>query len=203
MVVFCYHFEPPFLTWSTIRPDGTGDPPAPVTGVDRPVMIHDMAVTERYVVLVVAPLYFDLAAAMSGGSVLAWRPEDGTRIALVPRDGGPVRWFHDEAFWVWHTANAHEENGTVVLDYAEWPHPAGLTPAPFVRRTSPARTSTRPRAPCAVRSWTRSTSTSRASTTGSSAGRRRSAPTRCAPGARSRTRAVGTGWPGTTRAPTP
>jgi carotenoid cleavage dioxygenase len=132
MVVFCYHFEPPFLTWSTIRPDGTGDPPAAVTGVERPAMIHDMAVTEQYVVLVVAPMYFDLAAAMSGGSMLAWRPEDGTRIALVPRDGGPVRWFHDEAFWVWHTANAHEENGTVVLDYAEWPRPAGLTPGPFV-----------------------------------------------------------------------
>jgi len=132
MLVFCYHFEPPFLTWSTIHPDGTGSPPAPVTGVERPTMIHDMAITERYVVLVVAPMYFDVVAAMSGGSMLAWRPEDGTRVALVPRDGGPVRWFHNEAFWVWHTANAHDADGAVVLDYAEWTYPPGLVPGRYV-----------------------------------------------------------------------
>jgi carotenoid cleavage dioxygenase-like enzyme len=50
-----------------------------------------MALTPRFVVLVSEPLYFDVHAAVSGGSLLAWRPEDGTRIALVPRDGGPVR----------------------------------------------------------------------------------------------------------------
>ena len=32
----------------------------------------------------------------------------GTRVALVPRDGGPVRWVEDEAFWMWHAANAYE-----------------------------------------------------------------------------------------------
>ena len=36
-----------------------------MTGVDRPVMIHDMALTERWAVLVVGPLFFDLAAALA------------------------------------------------------------------------------------------------------------------------------------------
>ncbi|MFD7447241.1 carotenoid oxygenase family protein [Streptomyces sp. NPDC059909] len=61
-------------------------------------MIHDMALTARYLVLVLAPAFFDIAAAMSGGSLIAWRPERGCRIALIPRDGSPVRWAQDEAY---------------------------------------------------------------------------------------------------------
>jgi len=88
MVVFCYQFEAPFLTWSVIGPDGaTVRPPTPIAGLDRPAMIHDMAITQRCVVIVVAPFYFDPAGAAAGGSLLSWRPEDGTRIALIPRVG--------------------------------------------------------------------------------------------------------------------
>ncbi|MER5776692.1 carotenoid oxygenase family protein [Streptomyces sp. NPDC002039] len=124
MVVFCYALEPPYLTWSVINPDGTvGRGPTPIDGVDEPLMIHDMALTSRHLVLVLAPAFFDIAGAMRGGSFLAWRPERGTRIALVPRDGGPVRWASDEAFWVWHTVNAYEDtsDGGIVLDYVQWP----------------------------------------------------------------------------------
>jgi carotenoid cleavage dioxygenase len=133
MVVFCYHLEPPFLTWAVIRPDGTAAAPAPVDGVDRPSLIHDMALTEHYLVLVVAPLFFDLGQALAGGSLLSWEPDQCTRIALVPRDGGPVRWCADDAFWTWHTANAYEVDdpgagNPVVVDYVEWDAPAGLVP---------------------------------------------------------------------------
>ncbi|MEU9336063.1 carotenoid oxygenase family protein [Streptomyces sp. NPDC048290] len=129
MAVFCYALEPPYLTWSLLGPDGAvRRGPTPVPGADEPQMIHDMALTARYLVLVLAPAYFTLDAAMNGGSLLAWRPERGTRIALIPRDGGPVRWATDEAFWVWHTVNAYDDPadpadgaGRVVLDYVQWP----------------------------------------------------------------------------------
>ncbi|MEU8137821.1 carotenoid oxygenase family protein [Streptodolium elevatio] len=123
MAVFCYALEPPYLTWSLIGQDGVVTRgPTPVEGVADASMIHDMALTSRYLVLVLAPAFFDLEAAMSGGSFLAWRPERGTRIALIPRDGGPVRWADDEAFWLWHTVNAFDApNGHVVLDYVQWP----------------------------------------------------------------------------------
>lgn len=132
MAVICYGLEPPFLTWAMLGPDGVASRrPTPVPDVDAPVMIHDMGLTRRYVVVVLAPLYFDMAAAMSGGSLLAWRPERGTRIALIPRDGGPVRWAHTDAFWTWHTANAHDDGGgpdaPVVLDYVQWSRPGGMS----------------------------------------------------------------------------
>jgi carotenoid cleavage dioxygenase len=127
MVAFCYGLEEPYLTWSVLGPDGVATRAAtPVEEVDRPVMIHDMALTERFVVLVLAPFFFDIPGALQGGSPLSWEPDRGTRIALIPRDGGPVRWFHEEAFWMWHTANAHERDGRVVLDYVQWTLPGGL-----------------------------------------------------------------------------
>lgn len=130
MLAFTYHVRAPYLTWTTIRPDGSATPPAVVDGVDRPSMIHDMAITPRYVVLVVAPLFFDVAQALRNGSRLSWEPEAGTRIAVIPRDGGPVRWCHDDAFWVWHLTNAHEQGNRIVIDYAEWATPTGMAPGP-------------------------------------------------------------------------
>jgi carotenoid cleavage dioxygenase-like enzyme len=137
MVVFTYALQAPYLTWSVIDRHGlTRRAATPVDGVDRPVMIHDMALTPSYVVLVLAPLFFDLAAAMRGGSPLAWEPNEGTRIALIPRDGSAVQWLRTDAFWLWHTANAYEQaaldGGTepiVVLDFARWSTPGGLAGA--------------------------------------------------------------------------
>ncbi|KOU18116.1 carotenoid oxygenase [Streptomyces sp. WM6372] len=142
MVVFCYGLEPPYLTWSVIGRDGAVTRgPTPVDGVDEPMMIHDMALTERYAVIVLAPAFFDLAAAMAGGSFLAWRPERGTRVVLVPRDGAPPRRAADEAFWLWHTVNAYDDgpgpDAPVVLDYVQWSRlTVGGEPEPGAAPTS-------------------------------------------------------------------
>ncbi|MET7745077.1 carotenoid oxygenase family protein [Streptomyces sp. NPDC005385] len=145
MAVFCYALEPPFLTWSLIGPAGdVVRGPTTVDGLDAPMMIHDMALTSRFLVLVLAPVFFDLAAAMSGGSLIDWRPERGTRVALIPRDGGQVRWASDDAFWLWHTVNAYDtepDGGDVVLEYVQWNHlsmgspdkSAGTNPGGLVR----------------------------------------------------------------------
>ncbi|MFD6894089.1 carotenoid oxygenase family protein [Rhodococcus sp. NPDC060086] len=135
MVLFNYALEAPYLTWSVVGVEGQAvREPTAVDGLDEPVMIHDMALTERYVVLFICPLIFDLAAAMTGGSLLSWRPDNGTRIAFIPRDGGTVRWIDTDAFWVWHFANAFDNpDGTVTVDYVEWTYPNG-----FADITSPS-----------------------------------------------------------------
>lgn len=132
MVLFNYLLEAPYLTWSVVGADGSVvRKPTPVAGVDKSIMIHDMALTERYIVLMVCPLVFDIEAAMTGGSILDWRPDDGTRIAMIPRDGGAVRWVDHEAYWVWHFANAFDlPDGRVSVDYVEWPYPALLAGDP-------------------------------------------------------------------------
>ncbi|TQF69231.1 carotenoid oxygenase family protein [Rhodococcus spelaei] len=128
MVLFNYLLEAPYLTWSVVARDGSlSRPPTVVEGLDKALMIHDMALTERFVVLVLCPLVFDIPAMLTGGAVLDWRPDEGTRIALIPRDGGPVRWASCEAFWVWHFANARDlPDGRVGVDYAQWSYPGLL-----------------------------------------------------------------------------
>jgi carotenoid cleavage dioxygenase-like enzyme len=121
MVVFAYDVEAPFLVWSIVGPDGsltTG--PNVVPDIDEGFMIHDFTITPTYLVLVVAPVAFDLDAMMSGGDVLAWKPELGTRIALVPRDGSEVRWLETDPFFVWHFGNGYEDGADVVVDFSWW-----------------------------------------------------------------------------------
>lgn len=129
MIAFCYVLDAPYLTWSVIAADGTVTRAAtPVEGADRPLMVHDMALTASHIVLILAPMVFDLEKIFSGASPLEWQPELGVRVALIPRDGSAVRWFSTDTFWMWHAANAFDlPDGDVAIDYVEWRYPGALT----------------------------------------------------------------------------
>jgi carotenoid cleavage dioxygenase-like enzyme len=126
MVLFRYDVEQPYLAWAVVGPDGTVTRPlTPVPGVDQGFMVHDFAITEHYVVVVIGPGVLDMDAMLSGGAVLQWRPELGTRVVVIPRDGSnDVRWIDTEAFWVWHFANAYETDEAgelrIVVDFPWW-----------------------------------------------------------------------------------
>ncbi|MET0626992.1 MAG: carotenoid oxygenase family protein [Acidimicrobiia bacterium] len=130
LVVFRYDVEAPFLTWAVVAPDGTmAHVETPIDGVDRSYMIHDFAVTERNIVIMLGPAVFDIDAMLTGGQVLEWMPELGTQFAVIPRDGSaPVTWIHADAMWVWHFANAYDDGDAVVLDFPGWNVPAFLAP---------------------------------------------------------------------------
>lgn len=124
LVAFRYGFAPPYLTWSAVGSDGTVVRAEEPIDLDRPYMIHDCLLTEQYLVLFVCPAILDISG--TSASVLQWKPELGTRIAVVPRSGsGKVRWIATEPFWVWHFANAFEtvaEDGstTIIADFPLW-----------------------------------------------------------------------------------
>jgi carotenoid cleavage dioxygenase-like enzyme len=128
MVVFRYDLSAPFLTWAVIGPDGAVSRPAtPIDGLERAHMVHDFAITENYLVVVLAPAILDQRALLTGGALLSWQPDLGTRIAVVPRDGtANVRWIETDAFWAWHFANAFETGNPgrpehrVILDFPWW-----------------------------------------------------------------------------------
>jgi carotenoid cleavage dioxygenase-like enzyme len=116
MMTFGYSPVPPFLTYSVIDPAGELIHTAPIT-LPKGVMMHDCAITEHYTVFLDMPITFDFARAMSGGMMLDWEPENGSRLGVVPRFGknADVKWFDVDTSMVFHVSNAWEEGDEVVV----------------------------------------------------------------------------------------
>jgi carotenoid cleavage dioxygenase-like enzyme len=103
------------------------DPAGAVTSTtDIPVpdgpMMHDFALTEKYVVMLDLPVTFSLSAVTAGRELpYVWNPEHPARVGLLPRDGSSgVRWFGIDPCWVFHCLNAYDHDGRVVLDLCQY-----------------------------------------------------------------------------------
>ncbi|UXA18338.1 carotenoid oxygenase family protein [Mycobacterium sp. SMC-4] len=83
-------------------------------------MVHDFAITERYLVFIVSPIIPDAMSVALGrapiGDTLRYRPERGSVFLLVPRDGGEIRRIEGEAVLHFHLSNAYEDGDDVVVD---------------------------------------------------------------------------------------
>ena len=105
--------------------------PVPLPG---PRLPHDMAFTERFVILNDLPVFWD--AELLKKNVHAVREHSGlpSRFAILPRRGGleDVRWFEAAPTYVLHWLNAFEEGDEVVLDgyFQEQPTPGPKADAP-------------------------------------------------------------------------
>jgi carotenoid cleavage dioxygenase len=98
----------------------TGTTDVPVA--DGPMM-HDFALTERYVVLFDLPVTFSMDAASAGSPLpYAWNASHQARVGLLPREGAgrEVRWLEVDPCWVFHTLNAYDDGGRVVVDLCRY-----------------------------------------------------------------------------------
>jgi carotenoid cleavage dioxygenase len=85
---------------------------------DRKGIIHDLQITENYVVIFYAPAFHSREAAMRGENPFQWEPELGTKILAIPRDGvSPIVRYESEAFFSWHFCNGFEQGGKIIIDY--------------------------------------------------------------------------------------
>ncbi|WP_157996040.1 carotenoid oxygenase family protein [Thermomonospora amylolytica] len=111
--------------------------------LDGAPLMHAVALTRRYVVVLDLPVVHHRAAALVGARFpYAWRPGRPARIGLLPRDPGEdaePRWFPIEPCYVFDVVNAYDDGGTVVLDAVRHarafddPDP-GAVPPPRVHR---------------------------------------------------------------------
>lgn len=83
-------------------------------------LIHDCAITRRYVVVMDLPLTLSMRVVLSGhGFPYRWNEKHPARIGLLPRDGDAddIRWIPCDPSFVFHTANAFDlPDGRVALD---------------------------------------------------------------------------------------
>ncbi len=85
-------------------------------------MMHDCAITEKYVLIFDLPCLFNLELAMSGRSFpYVWSKDYIPRIGLLPREGSAaeIKWVEINSCYIFHPLNAYDlPDGTVVLDAA-------------------------------------------------------------------------------------
>ncbi len=123
MHFFGYRVIPPFVTYHVADASGTllRSLEIPVKGA---TMVHDFALTSGHVIFMDLPVVFDLATAMSGGSMpFCWSDTYGARLGILPRGAGldKLRWVEVEPCYVYHVANAFETaDGSIVLDVARY-----------------------------------------------------------------------------------
>jgi len=117
LLAFGYGQFPPYLTYHRISAEGKLLQ-SEVIEVPGPTMIHDFAITEHHAIFLDLPVVFDLQAALNGNMPFKWDDDYGARIGVMPRNGkgAEVRWFEVEPCYIFHTMNAHEEGGAVVVD---------------------------------------------------------------------------------------
>lgn len=94
--------------------------------VDIPVrhgpMVHDCALTQRYVIVLDLPVTFSPRRLLRGNPMpYAWNPKHEARIGLLPRDdeatADDIRWCAVDPCFVFHTCNAYDlPDGRVQLD---------------------------------------------------------------------------------------
>jgi len=118
-----YYWEWDHVQYLVVANDGrvrrTVDVPVP----GKP-MVHDCAITERFVVLFDLPCTFDVESALTKPFPYVWNPDYGARVGLLPRDGvaSQVRWLEVPLCYVFHPLNAYETaDGRVVLDVVRHP----------------------------------------------------------------------------------
>ena len=85
---------------------------------ERKGIIHDLQITDNYVIIFYAPAFHSLEKAMKGEDPFMWEPELGTKIIVIPRDGnGKQMVFETDPFFSWHFCNGFEKDGKLVIDY--------------------------------------------------------------------------------------
>lgn len=117
MMFFGYNpIAPPYVQYSLVSKEGELLFTRPID-VPRGVMMHDFAITEHYTIFMDLPLTFSVERAIKGGPVLAFERDLPARYGIMPRHGtsDDIKWFEMPAHYVYHTSNAYEDNGDIVL----------------------------------------------------------------------------------------
>jgi carotenoid cleavage dioxygenase-like enzyme len=124
---FGYQFAAPHLTYYVADAGGRLTH-RQVVEVRSASYLHDFALTERHAVFFDTPMR--MVADWGGGPGLPfqWDERHQTRIGVLPRAGGAVRWFDIAPCVLGHTANAFEEGDRMVVEGIHYPRIEILEP---------------------------------------------------------------------------
>ncbi|CAH8354611.1 unnamed protein product [Eruca vesicaria subsp. sativa] len=118
MFTFGYSHMPPYLIYRVVSKDGIMHDPVPIT-ISEPIMMHDFAITENYSIFMDLPMHFRPKEMVKEKKMLySFDPTKKARFGVLPRyakDDLMIRWFELPNCFIFHNANAWEEEEEVVL----------------------------------------------------------------------------------------
>ncbi|XVF22947.1 hypothetical protein REPUB_Repub12eG0214900 [Reevesia pubescens] len=118
MFTFGYGHLPPYITYRVISKDGFMHDPVPIT-ISEPIMMHDFAITENYAIFLDLPLYFRPKEMVKDKKLIySFDASKKARFGVLPRyakDDLLIRWFELPNCFIFHNANAWEEEDDIVL----------------------------------------------------------------------------------------
>ncbi|XP_044491231.1 carotenoid 9,10(9',10')-cleavage dioxygenase 1-like [Mangifera indica] len=118
MFTFGYSHVPPYITYRVISKDGFMHDPVPIT-ISEPIMMHDFAITENYAIFMDLPLYFRPKEMVKENKLIfAFDATKKARFGVLPRyakNESQIKWFELPNCFIFHNANAWEEEDEVVL----------------------------------------------------------------------------------------
>ncbi|WP_315137491.1 carotenoid oxygenase family protein [Achromobacter marplatensis] len=122
LMSFHSHWEQPWLRYGVANADGQ---PVLDQLIDMPApsMMHDMAITGRYSILLDLNVAYDFSMLSRGYRMpLRWLDERQSRLGVIARHGGPIRWFEVAPCFILHVVNAYDLDATtLVLDVVRYP----------------------------------------------------------------------------------
>jgi len=93
----------------------------------RQCYFHDFFVSENYVIFLLHPLEISLMGFLGGTrsftDSLVWNRDLANLIAVCPKAGGEPRIFEAPASFMWHSLNAFEEKGKLIMDFTGYQEP--------------------------------------------------------------------------------
>jgi carotenoid cleavage dioxygenase len=116
MMVFDYKPFPPYLSYGVISKAGVLEHWTTID-LPGPRLQHDMAITERFTILLDMSMMWDPELLAKGRTKVIFARDKPTRFGILPRrgDGAQIRWFEASACFMYHTINAWEEGDEVVV----------------------------------------------------------------------------------------
>jgi carotenoid cleavage dioxygenase-like enzyme len=130
MILHGYQPVEPFMQLYTVEADGNVSM-ADTVDVPYATMMHDIAITENYAIVLLTPVLLDAEVLLSGRSfadAISYQPDKGLKFGVRRRQlGAPVQWFEAPTpGYIFHPGNAYEEDGKIFMDAATYTDPQAL-----------------------------------------------------------------------------
>lgn len=108
--------ESPYLTYGVVSKDGKLIKQSPIE-IPGPRILHDLAITENYTILIDVPLYWKMDPSEPGKRKIRFDKSLPARFGILPRhgDNSTIRWFECSTCYIYHTINAYEEGDEIIL----------------------------------------------------------------------------------------